>query len=347
MQRPLAGLCGYFAILAVFACGGAHAADVPELVSVKRIWDQGPHNAFADLIRFQDRWWCTFRESEGHVGGDGKIRVLTSSDGDTWESAAGLVEEGIDLRDPKLSITPDGRLMIVAGGSVYGGTSVLKSMQPRVAFSSDGRTWTPTQRVLGEWEWLWRVTWHAGRAYGVSYIPEWRLPAGAHPAPEFGMGTLKLVVSDDGVNYSTVTPLDVPDRANETTLRFLKSGELMALARREGGNQLGWIGTSRAPYREWTWKEISHRLGGPNFIELPDGSLWAGSRGHTPQGAKTVLARMTRDSYQPLLTFPSGGDTSYPGLVWHDNLLWMSYYSSHEGKTNIYLAKIKLPAAGQ
>ena len=31
-----------------------------------------------------------------------------------------------------------------------------------------------------------------------------------------------------------------------------------------------------------------------------------------------------------------------PGLVWHDNLLWMSYYSSHEGKTSIYLAKIKL-----
>jgi hypothetical protein len=47
--------------------------------------------------------------------------------------------------------------------------------------------------------------------------------------------------------------------------------------------------------------------------------------------------------YEPVLTFPSGGDTSYPGLVWHDGLLWMSYYSSHEGKTSIYLAKIKLP----
>ena len=30
-----------------------------------------------------------------------------------------------------------------------------------------------------------------------------------------------------------------------------------------------------------------------------------------------------------------------PGMVWHDDLLWMSYYSSHEGRTSIYLAKIR------
>ena len=32
---------------------------------------------------------------------------------------------------------------------------------------------------------------------------------------------------------------------------------------------------------------------------------------------------------------------SYPGMVWDDDLLWLSYYSSHEGKTSIYLAKIR------
>jgi len=29
--------------------------------------------------------------------------------------------------------------------------------------------------------------------------------------------------------------------------------------------------------------------------------------------------------------------------VWHDGLLWTSYYSSHEGQTSIYLAKVRLP----
>ncbi len=41
------------------------------------------------------------------------------------------------------------------------------------------------------------------------------------------------------------------------------------------------------------------------------------------------------------LQLPSGGDTSYAGMAWHDGLLWISYYSSHEGKANIYLAKVK------
>lgn len=81
-------------------------------------------------------------------------------------------------------------------------------------------------------------------------------------------------------------------------------------------------------------------IGGPNSIRLPDGSLWAAGRRYS-EGRSTVLARMTRDSCEPVLILPSGGDCSYPGLVWHNDLLWISYYSSHEGKTSIYLAKIR------
>ena len=36
------------------------------------------------------------------------------------------------------------------------------------------------------------------------------------------------------------------------------------------------------------------------------------------------------------------GDQSCPGLLWHDGVLWVSYYASHEGKTSIYLANLKL-----
>ncbi len=144
------------------------------------------------------------------------------------------------------------------------------------------------------------------------------------------------------MNWSLVTDLQVPDRPNETTLQFTGKGEMIALMRREREDRLGRIGRSHPPYTEWEWTPIGHRLGGPNFIILPDGRWWAGSRSY-PGGAKTVLARMSADSYEPVLTLPSGGDTSYPGFVWHDGLLWMSYYSSHEGKTSIYLARIRLP----
>ena len=55
---------------------------------------------------------------------------------------------------------------------------------------------------------------------------------------------------------------------------------------------------------------------------------------------ETVLARMTATNYDTVLRLPSAGDCSYPGLVWHDELLWISYYSTHEEKTQIYLAKV-------
>lgn len=314
-------------------------AAAPEIVSIRKIWDQAPHSAFTDLIRFQDKWFCTFREGTAHVGGDGRLRVLVSPDGATWTSAALLAEKGVDLRDPKLSITPDGRLMIVAGGSVYEGRRLV-GRQPRVAFSKDGIAWTPTHRVLREGDWLWRVTWHDGRAYGTSYR---LVELDKTKNPKDQDWTLALYSSPDGLHYDRITDLAVPDNPNETTLRFLPDGTMMALVRREGGNRRGWIGVSRKPYTQWTWHETKHRLGGPNFIVLPDDSIWAAGRSHVGD-VKTVLARMSPESYEPVLTLPSGGDCSYPGLAWHEGLLWMSYYSSHEGKSSIYLARIRLAA---
>ena len=115
------------------------------------------------------------------------------------------------------------------------------------------------------------------------------------------------------------------------------------LVRREAGDQGGWVGRSQSPYTDWKFAPTKVRLGGPDFLELPDGSLVAGSRDHSSGKAKFSLFRMTRDSLTPVLTLPSGGDCSYPALVWHDDLLWVSYYSSHEGKTSIHLAKVKWP----
>lgn len=327
-----------FLMIVALAAAPVRPAE-PKLVSVEKIWDRGGHNAFTDLIRWHGRWYCTFREADAHVGGDGKLRVLGSNDGKTWESDALITEDGIDLRDPKLSVTPDDRLMIVAGGSVYRGTKTLMGRQPRVTFSKNGKDWTAPQRVLSEGEWLWRVTWHGGKAFGVSYNPAGSEPRTGTDAPEW---TLKLFATTDGVKYDLVTPLAVPGHPNETTVRVLPNGEVLALVRREAGNGNGWIGRSTPPYTEWTWTETKHRIGGPNFLRLPDGSLWAVGRSY-PGGAKTVVARMSRDSYEPVLTLPSGGDTSYAGLAWHDGLLWVSYYSSHEGKSAIYLAKIQVP----
>ena len=321
-----------FLVLLLVIVNVDQPVSTPTLVAVARIWDAGEHNAFTDLIRWRNRWYCTFREGDRHVGGDGRIRVLASDDGDRWTSIALISESGIDLRDPKLSIMPDDRLMIVAGGSVYEGTRYL-GRQPRVMFSSDGRTWSTPQRILEEGDWLWRVTWHEGLAYGVTYKAE---AAGSE-------WTATLVSSADGRTFHPLTTFAVPGKPNETTLRFMPDGEMVALVRREGGNRFAWLGRGRPPYTSWTWREIPHQVGGPNFIQLPNGDLWASGRRY-PGGPKTVIARLTLDGgYEPALTLPSGGDTSYAGMVWYEGLLWVSYYASHEGKTAIYLARVKLP----
>src|SRR4051812_20800847 len=60
----------------------------PTLVlgDVRMIWDAAPHNAFTDLTRFKNRWFCTFREASAHVSKDGAVRVLVSDDAHEWKS---------------------------------------------------------------------------------------------------------------------------------------------------------------------------------------------------------------------------------------------------------------------
>jgi hypothetical protein len=218
--------------------------------------------------------------------------------------------------------------MLVAGGSVYEGEHCV-SRQPRVRFSRDGGAWSAPERVLGEGDWLWRVTWHGARAYGVTYTA-----AGDDWAAT-------LVSSADGRRFEPVTTFAVHGLPNEATVRVLPDGEMVALLRREGGTRFAWVGRSRAPYTEWSWHDTQCRIGGPNFIRLPDGQLWGGGRIHADD-VVTALGRLTPDgSFRPSLTLPSGGDTGYPGLQWFDETLYVSYYSSHEGRASIYLARVK------
>ena len=300
-----------------------------ELIHHERIWDVGPHNAFTDLIRFGNSWFCTFREARAHDSPAGTIRVLRSETGDTWTSAAEIVEHGTDLRDPKLSITPDERLMLLMGGSSHDEEGRYRSRSPRVAFSEDGTAWTEPTRVLAEDHWLWRVTWHGNTGYSVSKLGE-----GSHPRRGF------LYSTRDGLEWDWITEFILPDdtwTASETTLRILPDERMVALIRPD------WIGTSDPPYTDWSFTHIDHPIGGPNFIRIPSGELWASGRvRNAERQPETVLARITTTTFEPIFSLPSGGDNSYAGMVWHDDLLWMSYYSSHEEKTSIYLAKLKL-----
>ena len=138
-------------------------------------------------------------------------------------------------------------------------------------------------------------------------------------------------------------------RSGEVTLRFDASGVCYALVRRDRRGEEPYsaiLGVSKGDYTQWQWRDLGpefNGFGGPNFIQIPDGHWLAAGRMHDG-GAHTALCYLDVENgaMARLLKLPSGGDTSYPGLVWHNDMLYMSYYSSHEGKTSIYLAKLKI-----
>lgn len=300
-----------------------------ELVGVRRIWDVGAHNAFTDLVRHRGAWYCVFREGKGHVSPDGLVRVLTSSDGDVWSSAAALRSARGDLRDPKLVVGRGGRLYLSAAIALPQPGPVRHQT---VAWTSrNGRDWGEAVDIGEPDVWMWRVVWHRRTAFGIGY----------------GTGEdrfVRLYRSRDGRKYETlVSRLFEPGYPNETGMVFEPDGTAVCLLRRDGGTATGQVGRALPPYTDWEWKDLGVRIGGPQCLRLADGRVVGAVRLYDG-GARTSLVWVDskQGRIEEFLRLPSGGDTSYPGLVWHDGLLWVSYYSSHEGRTSIYLAKVRL-----
>ncbi|MRI01167.1 hypothetical protein GH721_11560 [Kriegella sp. EG-1] len=303
------------------------------ILSVERIWDRAVHNAFTSLIDFNGTLFCAFRESNGHVNdSNGSIRVIASEDGQNWKSVAHLFEQGIDFRDPQLSITPNNRIMLNIGGSVYT-AGKLTAMSPKVSFSNnEGNSFSKAVNVSLDssiktgTDWLWRATWHKGKVYAGVYQPKKEK-------------SVQLMVSEDGVDYKYITTFDVVE-GNETTLRFNNNDEMIAVVRR-GSHYNGSIGVSAPPYKKWKWNDLEKRLGGPDLMILDNNSMLCATREYLPTKTQTIISKVELNGKTTkLLTLPSDGDCSYPGLLMKDDFLLMSYYSSHEEKTAIYLAKI-------
>jgi hypothetical protein len=318
-------------VLVVLGTGPARADEAPRLVEARKIWDQAPHNAFTDLIWFHNQWFCVFREGARHASPDGALRVITSPDGKEWKSAALITSPDSDLRDAKIGLAPDGRLMLCGAGELHDQSK--HTHQSLAWFSSDGRTWGEKTPIGDPDFWLWRVTWHKDTAYGIGY--------GCRDDQ-----SVRLYSSHDGKTYKTlVERLYDVGYPNESSIVFAGDTAL-CLLRRDGKENSGLLGSSQPPYTKWEWKDLGVRIGGPHMIRLADGRLFAAVRLYDkPVRTSVCENEPTAGRLTELVKLPSGGDTSYAGLVMHEGLLWISYYSSHEGKTNIYLAKVQLPAA--
>lgn len=305
------------------------AAGGLELLSVQKIWDAGPHNAFTDLIRFKDKWVCAFREAPAHRGGvkDSRVRVIVSKDAEHWESAVAVDDPRGDIRDAKMAMTPDGRLMMLTAIQLF--DTSRQRHQSLAWFTGDLREWEGPIDVGEADLWTWGIVFHKGAGYSIGYrtvdpryVRLYRTRSGAR---------WDVHVPDLGVKSSY---------PNESVIVFDPNDTAYCLLRCQGPAQLG---VAKPPYRDWTWNSLGVPVGGPEMIQLPDGRFLGAGRIYQPK-AHTSLFWIDPEtpSLTEALELPSGGDTSYPGMVLQNKRLYMSYYSSHEGKTSVYLAKIRI-----
>ncbi len=314
------------------SAGNAPAPPEAEIVDVRMIWGRAPHNASADLLRFRERWYCVFREGSLTASPDGAVRVLSSPDGHVWQSSASVSVPGADLRDPKLSTTSYSRLLLLAE-AVSGGAA--GPAHRTLAWSSpDSREWEGPAQAGDPGMRLGPVTWHLNRAYSVGY---------SSPGP----GPVRLYSSGDGERFTIQADNLVPPRQDaEAGLLFGRDGNALCLMRGDGAGAPAQLGTSRAPYKAWSWSVLNASVATPNVLELADGRIIvAGSIPGNEARIALWWLDPERGTLKEFLRLPSGGESGRPGLASHEGILWIAYHSSHEGRAMIYLARVKLLAA--
>ena len=227
--------------------------------------------------------------------------------------------------------------MVITGGSVYENRKLL-GRKPHVSFSDQpGLNFSVPQQVKftdksgSGFSWLWRVTWKGNIGYSIDYQiddeNEWKI---------FLMKTI------DGINFENVAQLDVDGKPNEATIRFDEKNNLYVLIRREGGDKFGVLAMSKYPFKKWSYEKLDFRLGGPNFLFLGNNKLIIGTRKYVDKVQTHLLVTDRTGEVLKEIILPSGGDTSYPGMLIYKKKLWVSYYSSHEGNSGIYFTAIPL-----
>lgn len=293
-------------------------------VIVNKIWDNDKHCAFTSLVKYQGEYYCAFREGVRHSGDNGSIRILKSSDARVWKEAYLFSLSGYDLRDPNLSVMPDGRLMLICGRQVLGMTQTV------VSFLSDKESeFTPFQDVkisggvIEGSNWIWRATWFDDVCYGVSY----------------GNDRADLVVTKDGINWDFVSTIAYG--VSEVQLGRKSNGDMVALART---NSYGLVCYSSHPFKDWVIFSSNIKFQGQSFIiSVNDKFVCVNRVGYENDNRTMLLSSVTHRSFSKLFVMPSGNvDTGYAGMIIEEDRLLISYYSAHISSCDIYIAEIPI-----
>lgn len=314
--------------------------------TLKKLAGSAAHSAFTDLCYWKGHLYCCFREAQNHISKDGRVAILQIDLSGNVVAKTHITEPLSDLRDPKLSVTPEQQLMLLAYQRKFTRAGTVSNCQPVVYFTSTGKSWSGAIKNGHSYWWLWRFRWHTTHhatsntqnteAYGFAY--------------NRAANSIQLYVGNPGrtLNLHRKNVLSL----NKHTLGYPNESDIVfdgkqawAVVRRDADTCTAQLGTSTFPFKHWQWHDLGIYLGGPCMIQRDNNSVWLAGRIWKDARFTTALfsLELSTRKLDLVAELPSAGDNSYPGLVVQGNTLWMSYYSSHEDqKSQIYLAKFDL-----
>lgn len=333
------------------------------VISLRPLVSDGNHNAFTGLIRFNEALYLTYRRSSGHGVPDGDIAVKRSADGGkTWRDAASPFTGGDRTYYEGHLVEHGGKLLMFAGTFKRGGKLDKSTAQEFVSVSTDGETWSPMQPACDPLWRFWHPASHGGRLYVAAYqvdLSELK-PDGAIPAHCW---KVKLMVSDDGLSWSDVSMLSENEGGNETELLFEDDGTLRAFVRCGAGAKHLIEKRSAPPYKQWSEPIDCGQIIEGQVVKRIGGRLFMVGR-HRPchhrattiyedrSGVRTRIWVHADGYWIEFAELPSGGDTSYAGIVeLGPGRALVSYYSQHPyldragfvdmaGASDIFLAEL-------
>lgn len=314
--------------------------------SVRKIFDDGKHNAFTDMCEFNGMMYLAFRSSpSGHdIKNDSEVIILSSRNGKEWNKVYSFNAPLRDLRDPHFLIFK-GKLFVYVGSwdcnPALQRKHSLRDHLGYAVFTEDGHSWSKAQALEStQGYFIWRAATFGGKAYMCGRRVE---KDATSASPEIRQSV--LLESDCGFSWKPAGIFQ-EEGGNETAFLFEDDGSIVAVARYT--NEASQLCRAKAPYKDWNRTELPRFIGGPLFVKWGRNYL-LGSRKLTPETPRTVLSWLVNDKLIDMLELPSGGDNSYPGFIaLNDKNALISYYSSHEGSNSklppcsIYLAEISI-----
>lgn len=317
---------------------------------VRRVFHNGEHNAFTDLIRFKDQIYLAFRSCpDGHmVHPTSSIIILRSDDGQQWQPVHRFAVDKRDTRDPHFLVLND--RLFVYSGTWYSGDSTLPRDQYDLnlhlgyaVFTDDGQAWSDPVLLEGTFG---HYIWRAASYEGTAYLCGRRKPDFAVGAKDAATVESLMLASTDGLVWQARAQFQ-PTFGDEVAFQFDAQGAVLGVARR--ASEHAELLRSQPPYTQWQRSDLGHYIGGPLLVAWGERMLVGGRRNVPGAGPRTVLSWLINDRLHDVAELPSGGDNSYPGFVQiSPTRALLSWYSSHERDergqpiTAIYLAELEI-----